>query len=440
MSAHMVYWGDGGKPNKRSIHPSASDIHPSVHPSRHIPLHTIFLLSSSSSSPLTLPLAARTHSVPAQAILRHDRIRNPLLPHTPPIAPSTPRALPTASTTRGRIPPVVRAGHEITSHATRSLCHLARRRHRAGALVARALLAVAPSDADHGGSVEGCAGDGADSDTDGAAFDLLRAAGVSADGGTVACGGGCGSSGVGGGGSGALVEGSTGEERNGRVHHVHQSLHRQVGVLVEVADSGVYALLHGADHVGRDVRLRQCRDEAHGLAGVVRHQCIHLDLVIGDAQTVRDTLRQIREDLRRGVFRRDHEGVVQAVVEADLNQCRVLRSLWHSSWRLDETRHVCWQTCRSSRSGRPGLRLNVRVGLCRLRRRSWLENKASRVVHRRLAVSACCHDRGWAIAGGSAGWRWRLGRWRKAECTRLLGVVWRCGLRCSDWNGGRVGL
>lgn len=59
-----------------------------------------------------------------------------------------------------------------------------------------------------------------------------------------------------------------------------------------------------------------------------------------DPQTIRNTLRKVRKDLAGRLWLTDHERIVEPVLEADLDECRVAWSLWHAAWRLHILRHV----------------------------------------------------------------------------------------------------
>lgn len=118
---------------------------------------------------------------------------NALIPNAAAITAA--RAVPAATTTRRRAT-AIGAGHEVTrTHAAAArLAHAGRvgvgDRVGADAAVRLALLPVAARDVDHSGGVDGGACDSADADADRAAFDGHGAAGVAADWGAVAGGGG----------------------------------------------------------------------------------------------------------------------------------------------------------------------------------------------------------------------------------------------------------
>lgn len=60
-------------------------------------------------------------------------------------------------------------------------------------------------------------------------------------------------------------------------------------------------------------------------------------------KTVGNALRQVGKDLRGSVLRVDDERIIQAIVEANLDQCSVLWSIWHTAWRLHKARHIRWK-------------------------------------------------------------------------------------------------
>ena len=90
---------------------------------------------------------------------------------------------------------------------------------------------------------------------------------------------------------------------------------------------------------------------------------MHDHLIDRDRQAVGDALWQIAEDLSDRDRVGDDEGVVEAVVESDLNQRRVGRLLGHTAVRRD---HL-WQARRDAGRGRARSRGRGRVELRRLR-------------------------------------------------------------------------
>lgn len=98
-----------------------------------------------------------------------------------------------------------------------------------------------------------------------------------------------------------------------------------IGVAVRLGHLGVQIQLQLADHVAWNIGLSQCGDEVQRLGSVVRHERIHDDLVVRNAESVCNTLWQVREDLARRVIGADNKWKVQSVVESDLNQSCVGR-------------------------------------------------------------------------------------------------------------------
>lgn len=98
-----------------------------------------------------------------------------------------------------------------------------------------------------------------------------------------------------------------------------------VGVAVCLGHLRVKIQLQLANHITWDVCLRQGGDEVQRLGGVIRHKCIHHNLVIGDTESVGNTLWEVCEDLARRVVGADDEWEVQSIVETDLDQSGVGR-------------------------------------------------------------------------------------------------------------------
>ena len=73
------------------------------------------------------------------------------------------------------------------------------------------------------------------------------------------------------------------------------------------------------NQVTGDVCLGKGGDVAKCLGRVIRHQRVHLDLVATDVERVCDTLRQVFEDLSRGVVSADNEWEVQSIIESHLD-------------------------------------------------------------------------------------------------------------------------
>lgn len=96
--------------------------------------------------------------------------------------------------------------------------------------------------------------------------------------------------------------------------------------------------------VSWDVRHGQCCNVLEVIGGVIRLQCEHRNLVFSNAQTVSDTLWKVVKDLVSGATGPDNEGVVQAIVETNLNQGSVVWLIGHTVGRLNDTRHACWNT------------------------------------------------------------------------------------------------
>lgn len=162
--------------------------------------------------------------------------------------------------------------------------------------MARTLLFVTASDVDHGCGVESCTRAGTDTDTDTGATNGLRRARVSTDGSAVTVGSGSGRSGVLVG-SSATVEACTGLYGEAGVDHRHQSTDRCSRVAINVADRGVKVELQLVNEISGNVRLCERGHVAKFLGSIVRHQCVHLDILRVNAQTIGDTLRQECEDL-----------------------------------------------------------------------------------------------------------------------------------------------
>ena len=205
--------------------------------------------------------------------------------------------------------------------------------------MARTLLLVAASDVDHGCSVESCTRAGTDTNTDTGATNGLRRARVATDGSTVTVGGRGGRSGVLAG-SSAAGEACTGLYGEAWVDHRHQSTDRCSRVAINVADRSVKVELQLVNEISGDVRLCERGHVAKLLGGVVRHQCVHLDVLRVNAQTVSDTLGQECEDLADRGGAASDETVVQSIVETDLHKRTVRGLLWHATRGLDQARHV----------------------------------------------------------------------------------------------------
>lgn len=96
---------------------------------------------------------------------------------------------------------------------------------------------------------------------------------------------------------------------------------------------------------------------------LVRLNASHRHIVCVNSQTIRETHRQVVEDLRDRQRMSNNEGVVQRVVKANLDQCRIFRSLGDAARRCNDTRE---RGCKTGRR-RGGSGRHVRGGLSRLR-------------------------------------------------------------------------
>ena len=214
--------------------------------------------------------------------------------------------------------------------------------------MASTLLLVTASDVDHGCSVESCTRAGTDTDTDTGATNGLRRARVATDGSTVTVGGRGGRSGVLAG-SSAAGEACTGLYGEAWVDHRHQSTDRCSRVAINVADRSVKVELQLVNEIGGNVRLCESGHVAKLFGSIVRHQCVHLDVLRVNAQTIGDTLGQECEDLADRGGAASNETVVQSVVETDLHKRTVRWLLWHATRRLDQARHIGWEAGRRGR-------------------------------------------------------------------------------------------
>lgn len=205
--------------------------------------------------------------------------------------------------------------------------------------MARTLVLVTASDVDHGCSVESCTRAGTDTDTDTGATNGLRRARIATDRSTVTIGSRRGRSGVLVG-SRATIEACTRLYREAWVDHRHQSTDRCSRVAIDVADRGVKVELQLVNEISRDVRLCERGHVAKLLGSIVRHQCVHLDILRVNAQTIGDTLGQECEDLADSGGAASDETVVQSIVETDLHKRTVRWLLRHATRRLDQARHV----------------------------------------------------------------------------------------------------
>jgi hypothetical protein len=219
--------------------------------------------------------------------------------------------------------------------------------------VARTLLLVAASDVYHGCSVERCTRAGTNADADTGTANGLRRARVATDGSTVTRRSGGGRSRVLLVGN-ATVKACTRLHREAWVDHGHQSANGCSWVAIDVADRSVEVELQLINKVGGNVRLCECGHVTKLLGRIIRHQCIHLDILRVDAQAICDTLRQEREDLADGCRATSDETVVQSVVETDLDKRAVRWLFWHATRRLDQARHVGREASRRSCGGTVG--------------------------------------------------------------------------------------
>ena len=200
--------------------------------------------------------------------------------------------------------------------------------------MARTLLLVTASDVYHGCSVESCTRAGTDTNTDTGATNGLRRARVTTNRSTVTVGSGCGRSRVlir----SSATIEACTRLYGEAWVDHRHQSTDRCSRVAINIADRSVKVELQLVNEIGRNVRLCESGHVAKLLGGIVRHQCVHLDVLRVNAQTIGDTLGQESEDLANGGGAASNETVVQSVVETDLHKSAVRWLLWYATRRLN---------------------------------------------------------------------------------------------------------
>jgi hypothetical protein len=235
--------------------------------------------------------------------------------------------------------------------------------------VARTLVLVTTSDVDHGCSVEGCTRAGSDTDADTGATNGLRRSRVATDWSTVTVGSGRRRSRVLVGGR-ATVEACTRLYGEAWVDHGHQSTDRCSWVAIDVADRSVKVELQLVNEIGGNVCLGKSGHVAKLLGRIVRHQCLHLDILGINAQTIGDTLGQECEDLADGSRAASDEAVVQSIVETNLHKSAVRGLLRHATRRLNQARHVGREAGRRGR-GRTvrsqGAALLIGISGCRRR-------------------------------------------------------------------------
>ena len=214
--------------------------------------------------------------------------------------------------------------------------------------MARTLPLVTASDVDHGCSVEGCTRAGSDTDADTGATNGLGGARVATNRSAVAVRSGRGRSRVLGSGN-ATVETRTNLYGEAWVDHRHQSTDRWSRVAIDVADRSVKVELQLVNEVGRNVRLCERGHVSKLLGRIVRLQCVHLDILRVNAQTIGDTLGQECEDLADGGRAASDETVVQAIVESNLHKRAVQWLLRDATRGLNQARHVAREASRRSR-------------------------------------------------------------------------------------------
>lgn len=73
------------------------------------------------------------------------------------------------------------------------------------------------------------------------------------------------------------------------------------------------------DEIARNVCLREGGNVVQRLGGIIWHQAVHDDFVGRDAQRIGDPLGKVGKDLICRVLGSNHKGVVEPVIEANLD-------------------------------------------------------------------------------------------------------------------------
>jgi len=251
--------------------------------------------------------------IPSQTVLRHHRRTNARIANAASVvtaAGTVSAACPARAAhdaCRWTRSASVGAGHEVAAHAAAgeltggSLAHFAGSGDGAGALVASLLLAVAAGNIDHGRGVDSSAGNSTNADADRASLDGLGGTRVTTDGraitvhapssrGSLSI---CRLLSV-----GATIHVGAWNERNSRVDHGHERLHRGVFWLnVEGRIGVVHHLCQLRNQVLGDVCLRQCCDVVERCGRVERHQTRHDHLGLIEVESMRKTFWEVRENL-----------------------------------------------------------------------------------------------------------------------------------------------
>lgn len=82
------------------------------------------------------------------------------------------------------------------------------------------------------------------------------------------------------------------------------------------------------DEVDGDVGISKGGDVLEILGSVIRHERVHFHISIIDAKTISNSLGQVAENLAGRVLLRNDKRIIQSIIEADLNQSRVLWCRW----------------------------------------------------------------------------------------------------------------